>query len=240
MLVGLFCLYLCQVRSALVMAGVCTLVYTTGLALRGDINRILGIVLIVPAAVLVSFSWAFSVGGNTVTERLGTLIEDRATMVYYRHRGHFLEETVNVLLPQYPLGAGLGRWGMMSYYFADRNDPNCPPIWVEIQLTGWLLDGGVPLIFFYTCAIAVTCWGAWKIARSSAGGDLPRWAMLILAYNVGVVATTFNYPVFIGTAGMEFWFLNALLFAAAQSRPAGPGTPSPQVLARKKVGLARP
>jgi len=220
MMLGLFCIYLCQIRSLLIMAGVCAITYAILLALRGDINRTLGIGLIVPSVVLVSFAWAVSIGGNSVTERLNTLFEDRVSMVYHRNRGIFLQETINVLLPEYPFGAGLGRWGMMYYYFGDKNDSHCYPIWVEIQLTGWLLDGGVPLIFFYALAIVAACWAAWKVARSPRPGDLPRWAMLILAYNIGLVAVTFNYPVFIGGSGMEFWFLNALLFAASQSRPA--------------------
>jgi hypothetical protein len=223
MMVGLFCIYLCQVRSLLIMAGICTVTFALGLALRRDMNRVLGITLIVPWVVLVSFMWAVSIGGSSVTARLNTLIEDRTVEVYYRHRGIFLEETINILLPQYPFGAGLGRWGMMSHYFGIKDDPNCTPIWVEIQWTGWLLDGGLPLIFFYTTAILVAMWAAWKIARSPRPGDLPRWAMLIVAYDMAVLAVTFNYPVFIGSGGMEFWFLNALLFAAAQS-PATSGT----------------
>ena len=45
----------------------------------------------------------------------------------------------------------------------------------------------------------------------------------MLAYDVGAVALTFNYPLFIGQGGMEFWLLNAALFTAAVRRPSAPG-----------------
>jgi hypothetical protein len=37
---------------------------------------------------------------------------------------------------------------------------------------------------------------------------------MVLAYDVAALATTFNYPLFIGQGGLEFWILNASLFAA--------------------------
>jgi hypothetical protein len=37
---------------------------------------------------------------------------------------------------------------------------------------------------------------------------------LIFAYNIGAIAITFNYPLFIGQGGMEFWLLNSSLFVA--------------------------
>jgi hypothetical protein len=64
--------------------------------------------------------------------------------------------------------------------------------------------------------------------------------MLIVAYDMAVLAVTFNYPIFIGSGGMEFWFLNALLFAAAQS-PATSGTAAEQrQLPRARARPRRP
>jgi len=40
---------------------------------------------------------------------------------------------------------------------------------------------------------------------------------LIFAYDIGAVAITFNYPLFMSQGGMEFWLLNAVLFAAASN-----------------------
>jgi hypothetical protein len=213
--IGLFCIYLSQVRSMLVLVAVSMIVFALVLGKRGELGRFVGIAMVVPAIVFISFSWAVSIGGDGVSQRVATLLEDRPGTVYYLSRGHFLEHTVNELLPQYPLGAGLGRWGMINHYFGDNSNPETAAIWAEIQWTGWLLDGGVPLVVCYTVAVLLACWVAWRISQRSARGTLELWAALILGYDIGALALTFNYPVFIGQLGMEFWFLNGCLFAAA-------------------------
>jgi hypothetical protein len=106
---------------------------------------------------------------------------------------------------------------MTNVYFADDSNPASYPIWVEIQWTGWLLDGGLPLILVYSFMVILACVVAGRIALQRTTGDLPLYAAVILAYNIGVLALTFNYPVFIGSGGMDFWLLNAVLFAAASS-----------------------
>ena len=46
--------------------------------------------------------------------------------------------------------------------------------------------------------------------------DLPFWGAIVLAYSIGATALTFSYPIFLSQSGMEFWLLNATLFAAAR------------------------
>jgi hypothetical protein len=121
-----------------------------------------------------------------------------------------LQHTINNLLPQYPLGAGLGRWGMMNNYFGDNTYLDSQPIWVEIQWTGWLLDGGVPLIIAYVAALYFACITAWQIAINRKFGDFSLWGGLVLAI-------TFNYPIFNSQGGMELWLLNGALFVAANN-----------------------
>jgi len=175
-------------------------------------------VVIVVALVVVSFVWAVSRGGDVVTKRLATFVEEPAGKVYYSNRGHFLDETVNVLLPKYPLGAGLGRWGMMCYYFGDKDDPEHGEIWAEIQWTGWVLDGGVPLVLLYCAAMGAAFVVAGRVALSRSSGALGLMGAMVFAYDVGALAMTFNYPLFIGQSGLEFWILNACLFAAWDAR----------------------
>jgi hypothetical protein len=45
--------------------------------------------------------------------------------------------------------------------------------------------------------------------------DFALWGGLVFAYDIGVVALTFNYPTFMSEGGMEFWLLNTVLFVAA-------------------------
>lgn len=211
---GLFCIYLSQVRSILVFAGICLVCLAAVLIRQGKFVHLTAMVGGSAVLALVTFTWAIAIGGESTVERLSSLVTDRADAVYYENRGHFLEHTFNVLLPQHPLGAGLGRWGTMNNYFGDNTNPLTRPIWVEIQWTGWLLDGGVPLIIAYIAALYFACRTAWQIAMSQLG-EFALWGGLIFAYNVGALAVTFNYPLFIGQGGMEFWLLNSALFVAA-------------------------
>ena len=165
---------------------------------------------------LLGFELATSLASKSVSERLHSLVGDNASDVYYSNRGLFLDETVNELLPVYPFGAGLGRWGMVNRYFGDNSNLQVPALWVEIQWTGWLFDGGVPLILAYATALLMALSVAVKIALGRYPSELGVCAVLLVAYNVGAVAETFDCPFFIGQGGLEFWFLNALLYAAAR------------------------
>jgi len=149
-----------------------------------------------------------------MTARLSTLVEQDPGSVYYANRGHFLETTLIEYLPLYPFGAGLGRWGMVHAYFGNLADT----LWVEIQWTGWLFDGGVAMLLLYTTAVLVASWSCMKVALRNYGDDnqtLSLWAAVIVAYDVGAVAICFNYPLFASTGGVEFWLLNMAVLCAA-------------------------
>jgi hypothetical protein len=208
---GMTCLYICQVRSVLIEAMLCLIVLLVVLIRKG---RLVQVVTLVAAATLViggSFLVAYDLGGETITNRLATLTEDDPAEVYYKNRGIFLEYTINELVPQIPWGAGLGRWGTMNTYFGDLRDS----IYVEIQWTGWLVDGGIPLIIAYSLALLAALRFAWKTAMSK-DERFWIWGAVMLSYNIAAVATTFNYPFFMSQTGLELWLLNAALFAAAQ------------------------
>jgi hypothetical protein len=220
MVAGLMCLYLCQIRSLLVMAGVCELALFALLLITGRISRLVGMLGAVGAIIPGAFALALAIGGRAMTERLTTLVEADPGSVYYANRGRFLEATLNRYLPLYPLGAGLGRWGMVHAYFGNAADS----LWVEIQWTAWLFDGGVAMILLYTAAIFVASWGCLKVALGrigSADSSLSLWGAVIAAYNVGAVAVSFNYAIFGGTGGVEFWLLNMALLCAAQNAQRG-------------------
>jgi hypothetical protein len=162
-----------------------------------------------------AYGWAVGLAGDTVVNRLETLTADDPRQVYYRNRGIFLEYTVNELIPQFPLGAGLGRWGMINTYLGNNADPERGPLWAEIQLTGWVYDGGVLMIALYALALLLAMRQAVWIAVKAPFSPLWIWAAILFAYDVGALAMTFSYPVFIGQAGMEFWLFNAALVSSA-------------------------
>ncbi|WP_353932508.1 hypothetical protein WJM97_07950 [Okeanomitos corallinicola TIOX110] len=212
---GLFCIYLTQIRSVLVLAAITMVVLIVVLLRVGKLARATAMIFGVTGLFVGSFAWAIAIGGQSTMERINSLFADSPQEVYQQNRGLFLQDTIERLLPKYPLGAGLGRWGMINSYFGDNTYLVSQPIWVEIQWTGWLLDGGVPLIFAYILTIYSACHAAWKIAINRKLGDFALWGGLIFAYDIGVVALTFNYPIFMSQGGMEFWLLNTALFVAA-------------------------
>jgi hypothetical protein len=220
MFAGMMCLYLCQIRSLVVMAGVCVITLLFLLLISGRISRLFGLLATVGVVVPSAFAFAFALGGKSMTERLTTLIEADPGTVYYANRGRFLEVTLTRYLPVYPLGAGLGRWGMVHAYFGNFADS----LWAEIQWTAWLFDGGLAMIFLYLAAIIFASWGCLKIALGRVGKAEPSlslWGAVLVAYNVGAVAACFNYPIFGGTGGVEFWLLNMAVLCAAQNAESG-------------------
>jgi len=216
MVAGLMCLYLCQVRSVLVMTGVCEVTLFGLLLISGRISKLVGLLGAVGAIVPGAFALALAIGGKAMTQRLTTLVDADPGSVYYANRGRFLEVTLSRYLPLYPLGAGLGRWGMVHAYFGNVADG----LWVEIQWTAWLFDGGIALMLLYLTTILVASWGCMRVALGQTGAREPSlslWGAVIVAYNVGAIAICFNYPLFAGTGGLEFWLLNMALLCAAQN-----------------------
>jgi hypothetical protein len=230
MVVGLAAIFLSHVRVALVTLVICAAVLTIVLAIRriwvrttnrawrryeaGTLTRLLAVLGVVA---FFGFSWAIAVGGNGVAARFATLTASDPGTVYHQNRGRFIEYSINELLPQYPLGAGLGRWGMMNHYFGDNSDSNSSMIWAEEQITAWLLDGGVPLIIVYLWAIVTAILFAYRLSLAQIDPELAIMAAVICAYDVGALATCLDGPFFGSQSGMEFWMLNAVLFAVAAS-----------------------
>lgn len=217
---GMFCLYLAQSRSRFLLTAICVAVFLAILAYRGQVRRFATAVVIGSVLVLGAFGWAVSVGGDSATERLGTLATTDPAGLYAKNRGYFLERTFDELAPENPLGAGLGRWGMMYVYFGSATASR--PIFAEIQITGWVLDGGYPMLLLYGLALALAFWVSWRLAvRGRLRDSLWLYAALVFAYNLGALAWCFSYPVFMSQMGLELWLLNALLFGAyAATQPA--------------------
>ncbi len=218
MVLGMTCLYLSQVRAVLVMTGIAVMVIGGILVWRRDVARVGTLALVVVSVAVIGYTAAMSLAGPSVAKRVATLTANRPGAVYYNERGHFLYDAISKTLPESPFGMGLGHWGMMATYFG-QGAPNTKDVWVEIQWAGWIVDGGAPLALLYFAALVIALWAMWKVARAPApegSPDLPFWATIVLAYGIGAFALTFSYPIFLSQPGMEFWLLNAALFAAAR------------------------
>jgi hypothetical protein len=224
--IGMVAIYLSKNRSCLIVLIICELGLIGMIAARRSLlvlriewrrresGNLPTLVVALAAAAVLSFSWAVAVGGGSISERFSTLVSDKPTEVFKKNRGHFVQTSLENILPEYPLGAGIGRWGMINFYFGDNSHPESAAVWVEEQWTGWVLDGGIPLIFAYVFTIFLAFRMAFKIAMGPVEPELAIFAAIICGYDVGAFASSFGYAYFISQDGLEFWLLNAALFAA--------------------------
>jgi len=221
-IIGVASIALSQVRAAAADAAVCVIALALVLATRRQFGKALLVVVLIGSAATGGLLLALTKASQQVEERYSSLLTDSPEEVYRANRGHFLEETLDQELVKYPLGAGSGRWGMMQNYFGDPNSDSAG-LHAEIMMTGLLYDGGILLILAYAGIIGVTLWRVFAIALRSNDPSLRNWASLVFAYDIGAVALTFSYPLFVSEAGVEFWLFNALALGM-------PSVRSPQTL----------
>jgi len=213
--VGLAAVYLTQVRSVLLMVIGAAIVVGV-LALRqGHVQRALWAFAVGSSLVVGSFIWASSIGGSSVEGRFLGIREQGALSTYQTNRGDFLSRTAGELLDQYPLGAGVGRWGMMHQYFGDPFLPNAESIYVEIQPTGWLLDGGLPMWLLYGGAVLASIASVLGLAFGR-DPDIANIAPLVVAVQLFIVGMSLSGPAFNTQLGILFWGVSAALFGAAR------------------------
>jgi hypothetical protein len=220
--VGIFCILLTQVRVMMVLVVIISIVYAALLAVTRRFGGAIRTAFMLPVVGAGAFIWAVALGGESTAERFESLVQENPDKLYYKNRGVFLEDTFEISLPEYPFGAGLGRWGMINTYFGDKTLEGSEYLWVEIQWTAWVFDGGAVLLIAYPLAMVIAVWAVGRIAFDSAYGSISGWAMLILAYDVAMFAFTFSYAPFLGQSGVEFWLLNAMIWTAAQQYPRRP------------------
>ena len=168
--------------------------------------------------VVVGLSVATTLGGDSVAERFQTLLEGDPRQLYYQSRGIQVESAMTELVDQYPFGAGLGRTGMLSYYFGDGG-PASRGLFAEVQPNAWMLDGGVPLVALYGLVLIVTLFGDLNLIRSLADPEDRLVATIVVAANVGTIGLVFTFVPFGTAVGMQFWFLEGMLRGAMADRP---------------------
>ena len=93
-----------------------------------------------------------------------------------------------------------------------------PPIWAEIQITGWMIDGGVLMIGLYCGALVITALGEWKVAMISDDSRLATCGAVILAANLGAAAMIFSFTPFVAQIGIQYWFLAGALHGVSVRR----------------------
>lgn len=215
---GVAAVYYSQVRTALLIMMVMILVYT-GIIwfIQKQKSRAIAFVGIAGLLLVVLFSFTIVRSGAIANKRFAALAQGNPITVYYQaKRGDQLENAFTSLLPQYPLGAGLGRWGMMRLYFGDESNLDSPQIWAELQLPAWILDGGIILMVLYCLALLATTLYEFRIAKKSRNTKLASLVPIVIAINMGTLALVFGFTPFTTQLGLQYWFLAGALHGAAQ------------------------
>jgi hypothetical protein len=222
--IGMTALLLTQVRSLSLVAAASLGVFAALRFRQGRAGDALASVGVGAALVAGAFVWAVAVGGDALAERFSGLVNDGVIHTFREQRGVFLTYTLSELLYQFPLGAGLGRWGMMQVYFGDPTLWQAPPIHVEIQPTGWLLDGGVLLWVAMGGALVMALRTTYLVAVH-ADETLQDAATAIVCLQLAVLCLCLTGPVFNTQLGIQFWavtgaVLGPLLAASSREREA--------------------
>ena len=218
--IGMTVLFLTHVRS-LSLLGAATIAVCAVLRFRQGRTTDAAIAVVAGVGVLAgAYVWAVSVGGQAVSDRFLTLFDDGVFRTFDENRGLFIRYTLTELLYEFPLGAGLGRWGMMQVLFGDSTMWQAPPIHVEIQPTGWLLDGGVPLLLLYIGALVSALRHSYRLVVGQSTARLQDAATILLCVQFALVLLCLSGPAFNTQLGIQFWAVTGALFGATGPRRA--------------------
>lgn len=218
-LAGIGAIYLSHVRASMIVAIGMMMAYAAMLVLQKQRARLVVFGGIGVALIVGGLSIATVLGGTGIRERFSTLLESDPAELYYQSRGVQLEYAFDNLIVNYPLGAGLARWGMMRGYFGNPANLDSSEVFAEIQPNAWLLDGGVLLLLFYSLALGVTAMNDLRLVRSLALREDQLWAAAVAAANLGTLALVFSFVPFGTASGMQFWFLEGVLHGSMAGRP---------------------
>ncbi|MBX6314845.1 MAG: hypothetical protein IRY99_18290 [Isosphaeraceae bacterium] len=214
---GAAIIYLCMVRLMLLSMLACIPVLAALFLLRGDAGRSVLVVGGAVVALACATLWAARNGGEMIIARFRTLLAGNPTKLYHDNRGHFVQYTLEEVIWEYPLGAGLGRWGVVNGYFGDPTPTaERQTLWAEVQVTAWVYDGGIPMLVCYTGAIVVAMLQAFRIARTCPNEEIAFWAAVVVALALNVVIRSMGSVAFSSADGVQFWILLAMIHAADQ------------------------
>jgi len=211
---GFGAIYLTQVRVSLVAAFVMIVAYAAVAFRQGRLSRASQFSILAGGILFGSLSLAVTLGGVAISERVSSLFASDPLSVYQGARGTQLTFTFFELLSNYPVGAGLGRWGMVANYFGSA-DPNSPPIWAEIQFTGWMVDGGIVMVAIYLGAIAATTVSQWRVAQATQQPRVAVCGAVVLASGLGPAIMILSFTPFVAQVGIQYWFLAGALHGVA-------------------------
>jgi hypothetical protein len=210
---GVAAIYLTQVRISLAMVILMFVGYALALTFQRRASKATTIAILGGVLGAAAFSVALTLGGQSVSERFATLFAGDPISVYYNARGVQLSKSLYETMFDYPLGAGLARWGMAAAYYGSR----ASGLWAEIQITGWLIDGGVPMLVLYGGALFLVARSQLRLARLRQYPRIAACAAVVFALSLGPIGMAFTFTPFVTQIGIQFWFLAGALHGVAST-----------------------
>ena len=211
---GLAAVYLSQVRISWAVTLGMMLAYSLTLARQEKFARASQFAVLAGVVFVGGFVLAVTLGGAAISDRFMTLFASDPLSVYSEARGAGLHEQFTTLMVDHPFGSGVGRWGMAAGYFGTFTAAN-PSLWAEIQIVGWMIDGGLLMVGLYGGALLVTAMGEWRVAMLRHHPRLATCGAVVLAANLGTAATIFSFTPFVAQMGIQYWFLAGALHGVA-------------------------
>ena len=216
---GFAAIYLSHVRVSFVVTLAMICAYGAVLLVQRRLAHATVFGSIAAAALLLAFTVALALGGASIVERFATLYERDPVSVYYTARGGQLVYAFTDSLFEFPFGAGLARWGMIGAYFGAPNLDR-PSLWAEIQLAGWIFDGGFLLMVLYCSALVVASSTEFRLARTAADPTIGACAATVFAANLAPILMCISFTPFVTQSGVQYWFLVGALHGVASAQAA--------------------
>ncbi len=213
--VGITDIYLAQVRSLFLVLLIGILVFGLVRNYRAPIFSRRWIAVAGLVLVCSSYFLAIQIGGDAVSSRFLGIGQQGVYNTFQQNRGIFVAYTFDELLFQYPLGAGVGRWGIANVYFGAQENQIHPSLWAEIQITGWLYDGGILMWVLYGGAIVGALIFSYRIAARHPDQNLAELAKVVLVIQIAIAGSSLGGPSFNTPLGVQFWLLTSALYGAS-------------------------
>jgi hypothetical protein len=214
---GIVVIFLSHIRSALVVLVGCAVVFSLTMIMQGRLKTVLALAVCVTACGICSLFYAEFYGGRSTMDRFSTLLADDPMKVYEKsYRLGMVVSAFDTTLVEHPLGAGLGRWGMMRKYFGNEDNLESPEIFAEVQFVAWALDGGVVLLSLYLIALAAAVHRLVRSSFWSHSWQLRQWGAVLIMLSAGPIAFLFSYCPFYSQMGIQFWLLIGAFEGLAQ------------------------
>jgi hypothetical protein len=228
---GVAVIYYSQVRMVFMMLLICLVVLVALFMAQRNFGYATTLATLGGLMVVGALSWVMATSGRVVVEKFIGLASNDIAKTYETSRGQFVSYALNVLIWDYPVGSGLGRWGTINGLLGDRSRGS---LWVEVMINAWIIDGGIPLLVLYNIAAVLALINTLRIALRCRDREVAFWAAVVFASQLSILATCFSYVTFVTATGMQFWFLSAVIHGAdyrirlaARRRPSPTSAPPP-------------